>query len=206
MECDLRGYVNVEVRTLAGSDVVYIDGPALIDKIRKPHGICIEGKTICVTDPTSERVALIVPLLGTALFLQEVIGKLCDAFDIHIKHQATDHIHINETIVKLNEMDAFLDEQVNHYNAKEIQGLSRTITNLTGPLCTVSAKSKNSVKLLRSSLVQLKQNFKFMPHFAYTEVSRLLTSCVENHIAMSHIRHESFSQWEHARDSGAIMR
>ncbi len=114
---------------------------------------------------------------------------------VHSKHQATDHIHINETIVKLNEVDAFLDEYVN--NAKEIQGLSRRIINLNVHLGTVSAKSRKSVQLLRGGLVHLKQNL--MPHFAYTEVSTLLTSCVENHPAVSHFKHEPFSQSEHAR-------
>jgi hypothetical protein len=200
MECDYRADGHVKVKPLGGSDSGYNNGPATVAKFRTPHGICVEGKTIFVTDPTSERVALIVPLHGTTLFLQKVLGKLCDAFDIHIKHQATDHIDINHTIAKLNEVDVFLDEQVN--NAKQIQGLSVRLTNLNGPQGTVSTKTRKSVKLLKRGLVQLQENLE--PHFAETEVSALLTSCVEIHHAVSHFRHETFSILEHARDSGAI--
>ncbi len=96
----------------------------------------------------------------------------------------TDHIHINETIVKLNEVDAFLNEQVN--NARD----TGIVWNDNQPYWIhgyMSAKSRKSVKLLRRGKVQLKQNI--MPHFAGTKVSPLLTSCVTNYHALSHFRH-----------------
>ncbi len=53
MGCDLRADCHVDVKALTGSDVVYIDRPAPIAKFKNPHGICVEGKTVLVTDPTS---------------------------------------------------------------------------------------------------------------------------------------------------------
>ncbi len=41
---------------------------ASLENLLGPYGIYIKGKTILVTDPSSERVAIICPLDGTWAF------------------------------------------------------------------------------------------------------------------------------------------
>ena len=77
--------LNDQPSTVAGNEEGYKDGPGTEAKFRTPYGLCLEGKTIFLTDPSCSRIVLICPLDGTKLFMSN-LGKVYDAYGIHVRY------------------------------------------------------------------------------------------------------------------------
>jgi hypothetical protein len=176
-----------EVQTVAGCGREGSrDGSDVSCLISQPYGICVEGKTIYVTDPSSGRVIMISPASATSIFLQ-ALGNLYDAFDIHVKHGELSNITLQQTEEKLSQTVAFISDHV--ANAKEVQNLTQGTLN--GPQGTISAKTQKSVSLLHNGIQTLLS--KLEGYNYNVTVSTLLTCVVENLHAVSHMKHETFT-------------
>jgi hypothetical protein len=176
------------VKTLAGSGIYGArDDSNKTSQLRTPYGICVEQRTIYITDPTSKRVITITPADASAAF-SESLAQIYSGCGIHEKHTKTEDIQLSDTLEKMKSHHKFTTEQVQ--NAIKAQNITKKATN--GPEGTISSKTQKSVLLLKNGIETLLAtvgNYK-------VDVCSLLTSNVENLHALSHMKHETFSYLE----------
>ncbi|CAC5360409.1 unnamed protein product [Mytilus coruscus] len=194
---------NNTLKPIAGNGTKgYKDGTNNSSRFSQPFGICTEGNSVFVTDPACGRIAVVSDLFGTRMFLKS-LGLLYRAFGIHEKGNKYPKIDLKSTVERVYDAKSFVQEHVQ--NAKNVQQLHVNVTN--GPQGTVSNKTCRSIQILHSGISELTRNVHVLSSGQYrTEASTLLTSIVENLHAVSHLRHQTFSMLEYARDFSTIIR
>ncbi len=128
----------------------------------------------------------------------EFLGQFYQAFGVHEKHADADNITLDDTLSCLKESQQFIEKHA--ASARSVLGLTQMVTN--GPQGTISHKTQKSIALLRNGIKSLATKLDGYP----IEHSSLLTNVVENLHATSHMRHETFSYLDYARDFGVIMK
>lgn len=89
-------------------------------------------------------------------------------------------------------------------DAKSIQNISVQVTN--GPQGTISSKTQKSMKLLLEGITELDMTVKEVSFKQYSvKAMTLLTTTVEKLHALSHMKHQTFSVLDYARDFSTII-
>ena len=124
------------------------------------------------------------------------------SFGIHEKKVKPDEVDLSTVTCSVKETTKFIEDHVR--NAVFIQNIASQVTN--GPQGTISSKTQKSMKLLFEGVRELDINVKEMSfnHYNVKAVS-LLTTVVENLHAVSHLKHQTFSVLEYARDFSTII-
>lgn len=167
------------------------------------YAICSKGKTIFLSDVQAGTVKLVSNLHGTVQFLG-ALGQLYDSFDI-LSSKDKPPISFQQVIDNVSDVNKYIAETVaqvkNNYHMKP-----DAATN--GPEGTVSKKTQVSLTLLENGMKLLHKNIS-ETNAAYiqdVELSTLLTTVVENLHAVSHFKHETFTQLQYAQDFGTITK
>ena len=180
----------------------YKDGTSMTSRFNRPYGLCSEGRSMYVTDAAYGRIVIMSDMSGTLSFLHS-LGNMYRAFGIHVKKEKPKEVDLQETACCVNDTVNFLNQHIE--NAKLIQGLTVQVT--IGPQATISNKTTKSVKILYKGIEQLDKMIKDLSQSEYNVKSvTLLTNVVENLHAVSHMKHQTFSVLEYARDFSTIIR
>ena len=106
----------------------------------QPVGIPVENnKTFQVTDAQVGAIRLITEINDVNLFLEN-LGKLYEAFSVHLKHKRVNTSSLPETAEKVNSLDVFLKGTVS-----SVQTLTGTTRKTNGPEGTITSKTTDSV-------------------------------------------------------------
>ena len=141
---------HTEIRALAGSGAeVSKDGSYLAASFCQPTALCVEGKTVFVTDTAIGAVNMVTPTTSLFKFL-DIIDVLCKMFGIHLRGVPGEDHSIDETVASLTEMSSVFQLWVDEVQEK----MGRKLT-AQGPQGTISAKSRRSLEIMTESLSML---------------------------------------------------
>ena len=90
--------------------------------------------------------------MSTDLFLEN-LGKLYEAFSVHLKHQRVNTSSLPEAAEKVNSLDVSLKGTVS-----SVQTLTGTTRKTNGPEGTIASKTTDSVAMIHHGLHKLSLN------------------------------------------------
>ena len=143
-------------------------------------------------------------LTGTVSFLQ-TLGKLYDSFGIGAQTVDVVSLSLQDAVNNVSLVNECIKITVatvkQHYNMKEAAA-----TN--GTEGTVSKKTQVSLELLEQGMARLQNNLKSIneDYFGDVDLRTLLTNIAENLHAVSHLKNETFTALQYARDFGTIAK
>ena len=194
---------HTEIRVLAGSGAdASKDGSHLAASFCQPTSLCVEGKTVFVTDTAIGAVKMVTPTASLCTFL-EIIHVLCKMFAIHLRGVPGEDHKIEETVASLNEMSSAFELWVNEVQEK----MGRKLT-VQGPQGTISAKSRRSLEIMTESLSMLGQCLtEINPDFhSVIKLAATLTLVVENFFSKMRSRNDMPTALEFAHLFGPTIR
>ena len=107
----------------------------------QPVVICVENnKTFQVTDAQVGAIKLITEINYVNFFSLENLGKLYEAFFVHLKHKRVNTSSLPEAAEKVNSLDVFLKGTLS-----SVQTLTGTTRKANGPEGTIASKTTESV-------------------------------------------------------------
>ena len=106
----------------------------------KPVGVRVENnKTFQVTDAQVGAIKLITETNYVNLFLEN-LGKLYEAFSVHLNHKRVNTSSLPEAAEKVNSLDVFLKGTVS-----SVQTLTGTTRKTNRPEGTITSKTTDSI-------------------------------------------------------------
>ena len=139
--------VHREITEFAGSgEGMPKDGSYFDASFSQPTAVCVEGKTVFVTDTAAGAVKLITPTTSLCKF-REVLDLLSTVFGIHLRGVPGEVHTIAEAVSSLTKIRSMLEQWID-----EVQAKMGRKTATQGPQGTISTKSRRSLEILADSL------------------------------------------------------
>lgn len=123
------------------------DGSYFAASFSQPTAVCVEGKTVFVTDTAAGAVKLITPTTSLCKFL-EVLDLLSTMFGIHLRGVPGEVHSIAEAVSSLTKIRSMLEQWID-----EVQTKMGRKTATQGPQGTISTKHKRSLEILEDSFL-----------------------------------------------------
>ena len=195
----MKIWSNNHVDVLAGSGNEGVnDGKGEVAQFYQVTSMsCQNGKNIYTADVQAGSIRIITTMSGAHQFLSH-LGKLYEAFNVHIKGQPFEKQGLAGAIGKVREVNNYLVEIIRA--AKEDQNLQKA-TN--GPEGTVSKKTVSSVNMILTELLQLQNMLAVNPAYIQEiDMHSCLTICVENLHAVAHFKDQTMTMLQYACNLG----
>ena len=193
------------VKTLMGSGQEGAsDGTDETCSFTQVHGICSMEKILFISDVATGCIKLASGLSGTVSFLR-VLGSLYNSFGMGAQSIEKAQSSLQDAEHKVSYVNDNITKTVSE--VKQRHSIKET-TETNGPEGTVSNKTQVSLKLLEEGMRRLYNSIASInnDYLQDIELSTLLTAVVENLHAVSHLKHETFTELQYSQDFGLIIK